>query len=174
MSILSLLVLVFSIGNRIILFTVTSAKTTSIPSSSLYKYSSYSYNQFLHCPVWAYYNYWDKTCKCLEKNNLRCGPLGKKNYTLSCYCLTFDEESSKTEVGQCFYNCDYLGKNIFDYEVYDLLAANVSTLDKAMCNMYNRTASLCGQCRNGTYLPTYSYTMTCKSCGSCLTSWITQ
>ncbi len=52
------------------------------------------------------------------------------------------------------------------------LIDNSSTWNEAMCGVYNRTGTLCGQCVNNTYLPAYSYDMTCRTCGSRLTSLI--
>ena len=142
----------------------------------LFKEDICSHNRSLHCPVWADCDNQNGICKCLEKISyiFQCDPYGKMNYIRSCYCLTYNEESHKAEVGLCLYNCYYFGKSKYNIEEeYSLLSNDVDDWNEATCGIYNRTGTLCGQCVNNTYLPAYSYDMTCRSCGSTLTSLIT-
>ena len=150
-------------------------KRRSIPFSNMSTSSPCIRSQSLSCPVWAYCDNISTTCKCLKKNGyiFKCDQYGRDNYILSCYCLTYDGNSRTAEVGFCYYNCDHVGKSKFGVEIfYDTFPDNSSDWNEAMCGVYNRTGTLCGQCVNNTYLPAYSYDMTCRTCGSRLTSLI--
>ena len=120
------------------------------------------------CPAWSYRSTNDRVCKCVKKSDfLICGQDGKNNYIYTCYCLTFDEELELTELGPCIYNCYYIGKKQFDiYTKYDELPDNVHGLESAMCEEFNRTGTLCGECLNDTFLRTYSFDMSCHECGN--------
>ncbi len=150
-------------------------KRRSLSLSNLSILSPCSHSHSLSCPVWAYCDNISTTCKCLKKNDyiFKCDKYGRDNYILSCYCLTYDGNSKTAEVGLCYYNCDHVGKSKYSVDVvYDTLPDNSSTWNEVMCGVYNRTGTLCGQCVNNTYLPAYSYDMTCRTCGSRLTSLI--
>ncbi len=135
-------------------------------------------NEISTCPVWASCNELDNVCRCLPNNKyiFLCDPEGMKNYVLSCYCVTYNIKLGIVEVGPCLYNCDSVKKNKVSIKTYYLLPSNASSnasdWNEAMCGVYNRTGTLCGQCVNNTYLPAYSYDMTCRTCGSRLTSLI--
>ena len=130
-------------------------------------------NQSNQCPSWAYCNKTDGTCKCFRKSTdaIICDSEGNHGFILSCYCLTHDAVMNKIEVGMCLYTCDYMGKNI-NVDYYSLLPYNESSLDFAMCGIYNRTGTLCGKCINNTYLQAYSYDMSCITCGNSFSNLI--
>ena len=120
------------------------------------------------CPAWSYCSANDGVCKCIKKSDfLICGQDGMNNFIYTCYCLTFDQELDLTELGPCIYNCYYVGKKQFDfYTKYDELPDNVHGLESAMCEEFNRTGTLCGECMNNTFMLTYSFDMSCHECGN--------
>ena len=128
-------------------------------------------NKSNQCPSWAYCNKTDGTCKCFRKSTdaIICDSEGNRGYILSCYCLTHDAVMNKTEVGLCLYNCDSMQNINVDYSI---LPYNESSLDYAMCGIYNRTGTLCGKCINNTYLQACSYDMSCISCRNSFSNWI--
>ena len=149
---------------------------TSVPLYSPSKYLCVG-NQSIQCPSWAYCDKRDGTCKCSRKSTdaIICDPEENHGFILSCYCLTHNQEMGTTDIGICLYNCDYVGKNKYKFDVdidYSLLPYNESSLDNAMCGKYNRTGTLCGKCINNTYLQTYSYDMSCISCRNSFSDWI--
>ena len=52
---------------------------------------------------------------------------------------------------------------------YKDIPRNISQLDDALCGKYDRSGTLCAQCKNGNILPVYSYNMSCIHCSG--TGW---
>ena len=130
-------------------------------------------NQPIQCPLWAYCDNTDGTCKWKNTDAIVMDLEGNHTFILSCYCLTNNAVMNTTEVGLCLYNCDYMGKSKSEiYLDYSLLSYNYSSLDYTMCGKYNRTGTLCGKCINNTFMQVYSYNMSCISCGSSFSNWI--
>ena len=152
---------------------------SNFTSVALYSPSKYLCvgNQSIQCPSWAYCDKRDGTCKCSRKSTdaIICDPEENHGFILSCYCLTHNQVMDTTDIGICLYNCDYVGKNKYKFNInvdISLLPYNKSSLDYAMCGKYNRTGILCGKCINNTYLQTYSYDMSCISCRNSFSNWI--
>ena len=124
------------------------------------------------CSPWSYCDSSDGTCQCFQNNAklFMCDASGNRYSIVSCYCLTLNERKNTTEVGLCIYNCNHFGKSVgSDYKP---LPHSVLDLNKATCGLFNRTGSLCGQCKNGTYLRAYSYDMSCTNCVASWSNWI--
>jgi len=116
------------------------------------------------CSRWSYLD--NSTCKCFRNRNdiFICDGLGVREAILSCFCLTYNDVLNTTEVGHCLYNCYYTGKSTDLSRTYNTIPRNISQLDDALCGRYDRTGTLCGQCRKNKYLPAYSYNMSCTPC----------
>jgi len=137
------------------------------PNSSCSSYSSYyKCSRWSHCTDAG-------TCECFHNDNFifECDNHGNRVSILDCYCLTFDEEKNTTEVGWCLYNCQHSRRvnAMGTHSVYYPLAQNMSELNDAMCSFFRRTGTLCGKCKNGSFLRAYSYDISCMSCH---TSWL--
>ena len=125
------------------------------------------------CPPWGYCDETSGACKCFMSDVLICDPNGVQNFIMVDYCLTISDVTDELELGLCIYNSEYLGhtKLYIDY-AYDSLPLQTSKLNTEMCGAFNRTGTLCGKCSNNTYLRTYSYDMSCCSCGNQIYSFI--
>jgi len=126
------------------------------------------------CSRWSYCNR-DRQCQCYRNYNekFQCDRHGNRLSIRSCYCLTYSETLNTTEVGLCSYNCYHINKfKAGIHPAYFQLPGNVSSLNSAMCGLYNRTGTLCGRCVTDTYLPVYSYVITCETCIGGLSNWI--
>ena len=99
---------------------------------------------------------------CSEKRNLS---------VLDCFCVTYNEEESLTEVGNCIYNCENIQKSDLSDVLYHVLPKNVSKLNEAMCGKFNRNGTLCGKCRDGFFPLAYSFNMTCVKCPNGRSNW---
>ena len=127
------------------------------------------------CPPWFYHK--KGQCKPGElppdgslTNHSRDGRMS----VLECYCATFDDETCTTEVGKCIFNCEnpVFNKSDLKNEVFRKLPADVSMLNRLICNRFNRTGTLCSQCKNGTFLLAYSFNLQCVACTDIEANWV--
>ena len=86
---------------------------------------------------------------------------------INCYCVTLDEGTNATLIGNCIYNCARLR----DSTLYSPLPNSVHQLNKA-CDSLNRTGALCGRCKSGHYPIAYSFNWTCIKCPHARTNWV--
>jgi len=131
-------------------------------------------NETFRCPAWTYCNEKAGICECYKPSEkLVCGPNGKNNLILKCYCLTYNEINDIVEMGPCIYNCDYV-KHVKHQSSngYIKIPNNIHDLNGFMCKFFNRTGTLCGKCLNNTYVKAYSYDMSCYNCDGGLYSWL--
>ena len=117
-----------------------------------------------------------------RKGHCECGKVYPENF-ISCngtrsslfnyYCLTFDEDTKLTFVGQCIraLNRTKSRGNLASDTLYHLLPGNVSQLDARMCRPLNKTGTLCGRCLPDHYPLTYSFNMTCIPCPHAHWNW---
>ena len=89
---------------------------------------------------------------------------------LSCFCVTYNEDEDKIEVGNCIYNCNNI-KSDFSNSVYHILPKSASKLNEVMCGKFNRNGTLCGKCRDGFFPLVYSFNMTCVKCPNGRSNW---
>ena len=176
----SILFLVFTVNcltstaAEVFLSVNTSKLNSLTPSSSKSLNSScLSGDETSSCPAWAYCNETAGICECYTQSDvLICDPKGKQNYVLRCYCLTSNEDNM-VELGPCVYNCDRIQRPDYPSNVsYTKIPDNIHDLNSAMCNAYNRTGTLCGECLNDTFLRAYSYDMSCHKCDGGLYNWM--
>ena len=152
----------------------TSKLNSSTPTSNKSLNSSCpSGNEATSCPTWTYCNETAGICECSKQSNiLICGPDGKENYALRCYCLTSNKDNM-VEYGPCIYNCKLIKRaDHTKYISYTKIPDNVHDLNSAMCKAYSRTGTLCGKCLSDTFLRAYSYDMSCHKCDSGLYNWM--
>jgi len=149
----------------------TSLLDNLTPSSSRNS-TCLSGNETFSCPAWAYCNETAGICECYKQSEtLVCGPSGKINLILLCYCLTYNEAEDVAELGPCPYNCDYVKRAEYESNItYGKIPNNIHYLNSAMCKAYNRTGTLCGECLNNTFIRSYSYDMSCSNCDDILYS----
>ena len=124
------------------------------------------------CPLGFYCHSQDK-CKCLsipheiavceDKPQLRFA-------VLDCKCATYDPSDGYAVIGPCVYNCESQqtanksrGKDLKDL-VYHIFPTDNSSLNDYMCGPFNRTGTLCGDCKPGQYPLAYSFNLTCIPC----------
>ena len=116
------------------------------------------------CPPWSYCNSSSGYCHCSTYNFiLQCDDLTNGGQILNCHCLTFNKKTNTTEEGRCMYNCVKINFAT-PIETYHNLPRDISELNELMCGAFNRTGTLCGECKEGMYLPAYSYDMACTTC----------
>ena len=88
---------------------------------------------------------------------------------LTTYCATFNEDTGSVEVGLCTYNEGNIHSNV---HAYASLPSNVSELNEFMCGeLFNRTGTLCGECKDGHYPLVYSFDMKCVECPNGNSNW---
>ena len=85
-----------------------------------------------------------------------------------CYCVTFDEETNATLIGNCAYNSGHLHKGS---ALYSPLPKSIHQLNK-VCDSLNRVGALCGRCKSGHYPLAYSFNWTCIKCPHARTNWV--
>ena len=88
---------------------------------------------------------------------------------LYCYCVTFDEQTNATLIGNCIYNCGQLLHN--DSVLYKPLPKSIHQLNKT-CNLLNRTGALCGRCKSEHYPLAYFVNWTCIKCPHARNNWV--
>ena len=102
-------------------------------------------------------------CTKTERNGLHVS-------VLDGFCLTQNTMMTGSVVGACSFNF-MLAHNNSRYTAYTPLPIKSSALDDFMCGNANRAGQMCGQCRNGTSPPAYSYHLNCVKCPSGTNNW---
>ena len=156
------------------ILTITMAE--SEPNSSNSAETSYktpsskvcSQDSLVSCPTWSYCNN-TKKCHCYKKNYwILCDRKRNVGEIQTGVCLTFNNLSKTTEIGNCLINSDW-SSSLLTNPLYHTLPKNITQLNKVMCEKHSRTGTLCGECVSNTYRQAYSYNMTCVPCKS---GWI--
>lgn len=75
-------------------------------------------------------------------------------------CITVNETAGLVEMGSCIYTTGRLK------EVYVQLPRNLSKFNEFSCGTFNRTGTLCGQCKPDHYPLVYSFNMSCVPCSN--------
>ena len=156
-----------------ILLTVTIAG-----SDTKFRDSTVNYKRFstevcslespVSCPTWSYCNI-TRRCQCYQLNRwILCDEKKNVGKIQTCVCLTFNNVSKVTEIGNCLLTCSW-DYSLFTNMLYNVLPKNITQLNKIMCEKHSRTGTLCGKCISNTYRQAYSYNMTCVPCNG---SWI--
>ena len=91
---------------------------------------------------------------------------------LTTYCATYSEDIGSVEVGSCTYNEGNIHSTMSNAHIYTSLPHNVSELNEFMCGeLFNRTGTLCGECKDGHYPLVYSFDMNCVECPDGNSNW---
>jgi len=120
------------------------------------------------CSHWSTYDNSSGRCVCHETITkwLHCNASGYINAIQDCACITYDQDTNTTEVGQCIYGCNKEHGSITSPHLgYFTLPTEPSQWNKVMCGYHKRRGSLCGACEKGYFAPAYSYDMQCVKCG---------
>ena len=122
-----------------------------------------SYSGARECPTWMYFSNQTNHCVCGANHHdiVKCNATLNETYVLDCYQMTFDEKLQRVIAGTSFYGCVNQA-NLYD--IYHLVPANRSQINKVMCSPFHRDGRLCGACRDGYSPLVYSYQLYCKQC----------
>ena len=122
------------------------------------------------CPTWFMCKS-SKTCQCgnTHNNAVICNQKYLTSAILDCHCVTYDKESSSTNIGSCIFNC---GNHREAGKVYQPLPQNTETLIRgSICTKFHRAGLLCGDCEEG-YSPfVHSYNLSCVKCPNGNKNW---
>ena len=105
-------------------------------------------------------------CECGSNLNgvVKCDQNTYQLQILQSYCMTYSDALG-TAVGHC---------TLTLLHMYTMLNTvnNVSSLNDAMCNSFNRIGQLCGGCKEGYAPPIYSYSLACVECSEYKYNWL--
>ncbi len=131
----------------------------------------------LQCPYpWFFENKTSKRCECgpslgpqSDGDIIRCSRETKKVWMNLLYCMTYDNVTGITLVGECPFSGLYKTGALKDSDLvggYALLPHNVKTLNKEVCGRMNRNGPLCSRCKPGNGPTLLSYTQSCSRCSN--------
>ena len=117
------------------------------------------------CPTWFVPS--SKECECGPdfQNAVHCHYHSNSTLKIG-YCMTHNETSKLTFVGQCPYNTNR------EKTFFHPLPKNVLQLNEQMCDPLNRTGLLCSQCQQGLGPAVFSPYRECLECMDELYGWI--
>ena len=117
----------------------------------------------IKCPTWMHYSNQTDRCVCGANHHdmVKCNSTLNETYILDCHQMTFDEKLEQVIAGISFYGCMNQAN---PYDIYHLVPANRSQINKVMCSPFHRDGRLCGACRDGYSPLVYSYQLHCKQC----------
>ena len=153
-------------------FTISQVDKTEVPSFIVSPQYSCVGNSSYPCPSWTYCDDKEGLCRCphITSGALSCNGFDNINvHVLDCNCVTYDEEQNQTEVGYCYFNCILTHLN--PETLYLELPSNTSDWNDLMCGNFNRAGMLCGKCKDGFYLRTYSFDISCMNCTYFKSNW---
>ena len=126
------------------------------------------------CPTWTIYDSSTNSCECGSNIHriVSCILVDgcPKKFEISVirgFCMTLNEDQTKTVVGSCFSVPDPYKEPRTTHVVPN----DTSQLDTDVCGYKQRTGQLCGQCVNGTSPPVYSYYPQCVDCPAGTNNW---
>ena len=90
-------------------------------------------------------------CECGKSLNghVRCNNASQEVAILPGYCMSYDESSRQTVLGECLYTQIYYVDSSWSQYGYIPLPNNASDLNSFICGPYNRDGLLCGRCKDG-------------------------
>ena len=123
------------------------------------------------CPTWNYCS--SGRCQCGENHHdiIHCKDDIESSISgvLDCNCVTYDEATGSTFVGECFYNCV---NNINIDRVYHILPRKpIELVNHSVCSWFNRKGLLCGECEDGFSPFVLSYNFSCVNCTDGYKNW---
>ena len=121
------------------------------------------------CPTWNYCS--SGRCQCGENHHdiILCKDESNISGVLDCNCVTYDEATGSTFVGECFYNCvNYINID----RIYHILPRKPTELvNHSVCSWFNRKGLLCGECEDGFSPFVLSYNFSCVNCTDGYKNW---
>ena len=126
------------------------------------KFSTYT-RDGVECATWMHYSNETNQCVCGVNHHglVKCNATLNETYILVCHQMTYDEDNQQVIAGLSFYGClDQAETN----DIFFLVPANRSQINKIMCSGFNRDGRLCGVCMDGHSPLVYSYQLYCKKC----------
>ena len=121
------------------------------------------------CPTWNYCS--SGRCQCRENHDdiILCKDESSISGVLDCNCVTYDEVTGSTFVGECFYNCVH---HINMDRIYHILPRKPTELvNHSVCSWFNRKGLLCGECEDGFSPFVLSYNFSCVNCTDGYKNW---
>ena len=120
------------------------------------------------CPTWFVPNLKTGRCDCSKENEKieQCKQYGNTTYITYGVCVTYNNKSKLTVVGECPYNTASAKGH------FHSLPEEVLELNNQMCGPLNRTGLLCSQCRQGLGPAVLSYYRECLECMDEPYGWI--
>jgi len=114
-------------------------------------------------------------CECGKSLNghVRCNNASQEVAILPGYCMSYDESSKQTVLGECLYTQIYYVDSSWSQYGYIPLPNNASDLNSFVCGPYNRDGLLCGRCKDG-FSPgvaTFIYNHKCVNCSQSSTHY---
>ena len=126
------------------------------------------------CPTWFYCNPNTSKCHCGPSHHgmIWCVEKIGTAAVSNCHCVTYDNETSDTHVGSCYYNCENTAQMTMYDRVYHPLPPHPAIeLNNLMCGRFNRTGVLCGECKREHYPFVLSYNLSCVACQDGHKNW---
>lgn len=131
----------------------------------------------LDCSTWfvSVTSEWSSYCECGKSLNgqVRCNNASQEVAILPGYCMSYDESSKQTVLGECLYTQIYYVDSSWSQYGYIPLPNNASDLNSFVCGPYNRDGLLCGRCKDG-FSPgvaTFIYNHKCVNCSQSSTDY---
>ena len=104
------------------------------------------------------------SCACTDRlqSFIHCDNKTKDVFLDIHYCMTYDEEKNRYEVGNCPFAYFHRHERGLSFK----LPQNLSELNEFMCGGLNRQGPLCGKCKKGYGFSPYSAHLNCTKCSN--------
>ena len=122
------------------------------------------------CPTWYIPSSNGCTCGSPLGPLIRCHN-NKTVLVRIAYCMSFDESSQQTLVGNCPYVSDYSYES-HKSSSFIKQSKNESHLNKQLCDWANRTGFMCSRCKEGLGVSVFTYDHKCIQCIGKWRGWI--
>lgn len=115
------------------------------------------------CPTWHSFNSQTNECTCQSlKEFVKCDDITSTGMVsiMYGYCMTYDSDTSETQVGKCFYTLFSRPNE----SLYTVLPPNPHALNEFMCGQLHREGYLCSKCEANYGLSVANFYMKCIEC----------
>lgn len=117
------------------------------------------------CSPWVYCDRGECKCGEIPYGILQCDVRANVSL-LNNNCLTYNKKEHLTELGKCLYTSSLASST------ETLLPKSLPELDYVMCGqLFNRTGTLCGKCKDNYYPLAYSFEVNCIQCPDGKANW---
>ena len=133
----------------------------------IYRDSQFKKNQ---CPTWFIPSTNNTKCECgADHWRIKCNQNSKQVWLYVLACMTYDNESKNTLVGECPFSDLHKPSLQNDYV---LLPNDTSELNEFMCGKMNRVGRMCHKCKPGFGPAVLSYEVKCLKCFKASYGWL--